>query len=68
MGLAWRPSDKDNDAIKLPAGIVCLKCGCADLRPSYRTLMIPDVELPGGGIRRVRFCRHCGAKRVTTER
>lgn len=42
-----------------PAGIVCPRCGCADLR-AYCTR-----RLRKNRIRRYRTCRHCG-KRITT--
>jgi hypothetical protein len=44
-----------------PVGIVCRQCGCADLRVWYTR------RLRGGRIRRVRVCRHCGKRAVTTE-
>lgn len=43
-------------------GLRCPTCHCRDLRV-YRT-----VRLRGDRIRRVRICRHCGRRMVTTER
>jgi hypothetical protein len=41
-------------------GISCPKCGCRDLRASYRKPF-------NGGYRRVRICRHCGHRVLTFE-
>ena len=47
----WPPRDR-------PVGLVCPKCGCADLR-------VLNTRYVMGRIVRYRLCRHCG-RRVTT--
>lgn len=43
-------------------GLVCPKCGCAQLRVVYTR------PAWGGRLRRRRECRHCGHRITTTER
>jgi len=47
----WPPKDR-------PIGLVCPRCGCADLR-------VLNTRHTMGRIVRYRLCRHCG-RRVTT--
>ncbi len=47
----WPPKDR-------PVGLVCPRCGCADLR-------VETTRCTPGRIVRYRLCRHCG-RRVTT--
>jgi hypothetical protein len=47
----WPPADS-------PKGVVCSRCGCADLR-------VRNTRHSRGRIVRYRECRHCG-KRITT--
>ncbi len=54
-------SDIQNRAGDERAGIVCRKCGCADMRVT-RTTRTAD------GIRRERVCRHCGRRHFSIER
>jgi transcriptional regulator NrdR family protein len=48
---SWPPKDS-------PRGVVCPRCGCADLR-------VLNTRYQSGRIVRYRQCRHCG-RRVTT--
>lgn len=45
-----------------PPGLVCRECGCRDLRV-WRT-----TRLKNGTVRRERYCRNCGTKKITFER
>ena len=45
-------------------GIRCPKCGCADLRTSYRNE--PFVGTLVESYERIKFCRNCGNKVVVT--
>ncbi len=47
----WPPKES-------PKGVVCPRCGCADLR-------VRNTRYAVGRIVRYRQCRHCG-KRITT--
>lgn len=42
-------------------GIECPRCGCRDLRV-YNTRRVGRV------VRRIRVCRHCGRRVITTEK
>lgn len=45
-----------------PRGVRCPDCGCGHLPVLYTR------HLEGGRVRRVRQCRHCGRRVLTTER
>jgi len=59
-----------DDAPEPPRGLVCPRCGCADLRlPDGRApWMVQKTEKILGGVRRRRVCRHCGKVIYTRER
>jgi transcriptional regulator NrdR family protein len=42
-------------------GLICPKCGCADLRVMYTRHRV-------GVVLRARDCRHCGRRIITRER
>jgi DNA-directed RNA polymerase subunit RPC12/RpoP len=63
-------SDKRKKACVPPAkqlGLQCPKCGCRHLvgDRNLESKRIQDVE---DGVRRTRYCRHCGHAVVTQER
>lgn len=45
-----------------PKGIACPKCGCRDLR------VFQTRKHAGGKVVRIRLCRYCQRKIITTER
>ena len=57
--VAQRQQDEQEASDK---GLRCPDCGCRDLRVYYTR------PLPLARIRRVRKCRNCGRRVVTTER
>lgn len=48
-----------------PVGIACPSCGCCDLRikPGGYVRQLED-----GTTKRIKVCRHCGRKVMTTEK
>lgn len=52
-----QPPDSEPPAF----GLRCPRCGCCDLRAN-RT-----VRLPGGRVKRYRYCRHCHRGVTTIE-
>jgi len=57
------------DACQKPPGIVCPRCGCADLRENpTEAWFITHTRPQHGFIRRRRVCRHCGHPVFTRER
>lgn len=58
---ANREGDSADDDGDDKPGIECRKCGCRHFRVYY-------TRLGPSCIRRVRICRHCGTRRLTTER
>jgi len=53
--------DTKNDGTNAELGLVCRHCGCRHFRVFY-------VRRRAGYIRRVRICRYCGQKLITSER
>jgi len=52
------PKPEDEEDL---TGLVCQRCGCADLRVVYVR------HLPNDRVLRRRDCRHCGKPKITIE-